>query len=176
MTTLDRPTIRLFVASIFQNCYVSFPRNASHFCPDHPVNPSPHIAFRLTTLFIAVLLLIQCVWLLLAEFSRPGIDRLPTDVSAADVAAQKRDAAIWAASSRRYSRRSVGGQCLHLHEFDIGREARQLDRRHYAGLGTRTCNFGTCCRSCTDPIWRLVTARRAGSSLSIPAGSPPRKL
>ena len=62
------------------------------------MNPSPHIAFRLTTLFIAVLLLIQCVWLLLAEFSRPGIDRLPTDVSAADIAAQKRDAAIWAAS------------------------------------------------------------------------------
>lgn len=62
------------------------------------MNPSPHIAFRLTTLFIAVLLLIQCVWLLLAEFSRPSIDRLPTDVSAADIAAQKRDAAIWAAS------------------------------------------------------------------------------
>ena len=62
------------------------------------MNPSPHIAFRVTTLFIAVLLLIQCVWLLLAEFYRPGIDRLPTDVSAADIAAQKRDAAIWAAS------------------------------------------------------------------------------
>lgn len=98
MTTLDRPTIRLLVASILQNWYVSISRNASHFCPDHPVNPSPHTAFRLTTLLIAVLLLIQCVWLLLAEFSQPGIDRLPTDVSAADVAAQKRDAAIWAAS------------------------------------------------------------------------------
>jgi len=62
------------------------------------VNPSPHIAFRLITLLFAVLLFIQCIWLLLAEFSRPGIDRLPTDVSAADIAAQKRDAAIWAAS------------------------------------------------------------------------------
>lgn len=62
------------------------------------MNPSPHIAFRLITLLFAVLLFIQCIWLLLAEFSRPGIDRLPTDVSAADIAAQKRDAAIWAAS------------------------------------------------------------------------------
>lgn len=62
------------------------------------MNPSPHIAFRLITLLFAVLLLIQCIWLLLAEFSRPSIDRLPTDVSAADIAAQKRDAAIWAAS------------------------------------------------------------------------------
>jgi len=62
------------------------------------VNPSPHIAFRLITLLFAVLLFIQCIWLLLAEFSRPSIDRLPTDVSAADIAAQKRDAAIWAAS------------------------------------------------------------------------------
>ena len=62
------------------------------------MNPSPHIAFRLTTLLFAVLLCIQCVWLLLAEFSRPGIDRLPTDASAAAAAAQQRDAAIWAAS------------------------------------------------------------------------------
>ena len=62
------------------------------------MNPSPHIAFRLITLLFAVLLFIQCIWLLLAEFSRPSIDRLPTDVSAADIAAQKRDAAIWAAS------------------------------------------------------------------------------
>ena len=62
------------------------------------MNPSPHIAFRLTTLLFAVLLCIQCVWLLLAELSRPGIHRLPTDTSAAAAAAHQRDAAIWAAS------------------------------------------------------------------------------
>ena len=62
------------------------------------MNPSSHIAFRLTTLLFAVLLCIQCVWLLLAEFSRPGIARLPTDTSAAAAAAQQRDAAIWTAS------------------------------------------------------------------------------
>lgn len=68
------------------------------FCPYHPVNPPPHIAFRLTSLLFAVLLCIQCVWLLLTELSRPGIDRLPTDASAAAAVAQQRDAAIWAAS------------------------------------------------------------------------------
>jgi hypothetical protein len=36
-------------------------------------NESPHTAFRLTTLLFAILLGAQCVWLLLAEFSRPGI-------------------------------------------------------------------------------------------------------
>jgi hypothetical protein len=77
---------------------VKFPHSKEYFVPVTPVNPSPHIAFRLITLLFAVLLFIQCIWLLLAEFSRPGIDRLPTDVSAADIAAQKRDAAIWAAS------------------------------------------------------------------------------
>ena len=61
--------------------------------------PEPsHVVFRLTTLLFAVLLGAQCVWLLLAEFSRPGIDALPADATTAIAAAKQRDAALWAAS------------------------------------------------------------------------------
>jgi hypothetical protein len=47
-------------------------------------------------LLFATLLGVQCIWLLLAEFSRPGIYRLPTDAAAA-VAEQNKDIdASWA--------------------------------------------------------------------------------
>lgn len=60
----------------------------------------PNIGFRLAALLVAVLLGTQCIWLLLAELSRPGIDQLPIDATtaAAAAAAGRRDAAIWAAS------------------------------------------------------------------------------
>ena len=62
------------------------------------VDEPSHFGFRITTLLFAVLLGAQCVWLLLAELSRPGIDQLPTDPTAAAAAAGQRDAALWAAS------------------------------------------------------------------------------
>jgi hypothetical protein len=46
----------------------------------------------------AVILGIQSVWILLAELSRPGVDQLPIDASAAATAAKQRSAASWAAS------------------------------------------------------------------------------
>jgi len=62
-----------------------------------PTEPT-HPVFRLIILVFAVLLGAQCVWLLLSEFSRPGINLLPTDQPAAITAAKQQDAAFWAAS------------------------------------------------------------------------------
>jgi hypothetical protein len=57
-----------------------------------------HLAFRLATLLFATLLAGYCIWLQLADFSRAGIDTLPTDARAAAAAAEQREAALWAAS------------------------------------------------------------------------------
>lgn len=57
-----------------------------------------HLAFRLATLLFAVLLGAYSIWLQLAEFSRTGIDALPTDAKVAAAASKERDAALWAAS------------------------------------------------------------------------------
>ena len=57
-----------------------------------------NIGSRLTALLFAILLGAQCIWLLLAELSRPGIDQLPIDATSAAAAAGRRDAATWAAA------------------------------------------------------------------------------
>jgi hypothetical protein len=49
-----------------------------------------YFGFRLAILFFAMLLGVHCVWLLLAEFSRPGIYRLPTDAATAAAARSER--------------------------------------------------------------------------------------
>jgi hypothetical protein len=49
-----------------------------------------YFGFRLAISLYAMLLGVQCVWLLLAEFSRPGIYRLPTDAAAAAAARSER--------------------------------------------------------------------------------------
>ena len=61
------------------------------------MNQPSHSAFRLTTSLFALLLGVQCVWLLLAELSRPGISRLPTDAASAAAAPNGRIKASWAA-------------------------------------------------------------------------------
>jgi hypothetical protein len=61
------------------------------------VSEPSYIGFRLAVLLFAGLLGVQCVWLLLGELSRPGIDNLPTNPAAATAAAKQRDAALWAA-------------------------------------------------------------------------------
>ena len=58
----------------------------------------PHKGFRLLMLLFAGLLAAQCVWLLLAELSRPGIGRLPIDAQEAALRATRRNDAAWAAS------------------------------------------------------------------------------
>ena len=56
-----------------------------------------HNAFRLATLVFAAILGVQCLWILLTELSRPGIDRLPINAQAAAVTAGQRNDATWAA-------------------------------------------------------------------------------
>ena len=58
----------------------------------------PHLALRLSALLFAVLLILQCLWLLATELVRPSIDQLPTDIVSAAAAAKQRDAAMLAAS------------------------------------------------------------------------------
>jgi hypothetical protein len=56
-----------------------------------------HLVFRVATSFFALLLGVQCLWLLLAEFYRPSISRLPTDAASAAAARNERSNANWAA-------------------------------------------------------------------------------
>lgn len=57
-----------------------------------------YLWLRIGALLLALLLGIQCVWLLLADLSRSEVTLLPTDANAAAVAAQQRDAAARAAA------------------------------------------------------------------------------
>jgi hypothetical protein len=54
------------------------------------MNEPSHLALRLATSLFAMLLGVQCVWLLLAELSRPVVHRLPTDAASAAAARNKR--------------------------------------------------------------------------------------
>jgi hypothetical protein len=55
------------------------------------------LRFRLATLIFAVLLGLQCIWLLATEFMRSDVRRLPVDAAAAAAARQWRPAATRAA-------------------------------------------------------------------------------
>ena len=61
------------------------------------MNSPSHVGFRLATLAFALLLGLQCIWLLLAEFSRPNLNGLPADAQAAAAAVKQRNDATWAA-------------------------------------------------------------------------------
>src|SRR6516165_7786669 len=61
------------------------------------MNQTSQLAFRVATSLLAMLLGVQCVWLLLAEFSRPGINRLPMDAASAAAAQNERISARRAA-------------------------------------------------------------------------------
>jgi hypothetical protein len=79
------------------------------------------LAFRLATWLFALLLGVQCVWLLVAELSRPGINRLPTDAASAAAAQNERIRArraamigairgdLWAESAFTYADLIFGG-------------------------------------------------------------------
>ena len=54
--------------------------------------------FRIVTLIFAIALGAQCVWLLLAELTRPGVNHLPMNQQSAALAAKRRNDATWAAS------------------------------------------------------------------------------
>ena len=64
-------------------------------------NPRSQWVFRLGAVVCAALIGLQCIWLLLPELVRPKIDQLPTNVTAASVAAKLHDAVLWAASVAR---------------------------------------------------------------------------
>jgi hypothetical protein len=53
--------------------------------------------FRIATLVFAIVLGAQSIWLLLAEFSRPDINSMPTNSQSAALAAKRRNDATWAA-------------------------------------------------------------------------------
>jgi hypothetical protein len=60
----------------------------------------PHTTFRnlrIATLVFSMVLGAQCFWLLLAEFSRPSVNSLPTDSQSAALTAKQRNDATWAA-------------------------------------------------------------------------------
>jgi hypothetical protein len=61
------------------------------------MNALSHMALRLATHLFAVLLGLQCIWLLVTEFARSGIHNLPTDAAAAIAAQNGRRAATRAA-------------------------------------------------------------------------------
>ena len=83
-------------------------------------------------LIFAALLATQCIWLLLAEFSRPKLDGLPLDAPSAAAASKERDLALWAASIA-----AVRGDLWAVSAFT------------YAGLAIDDKGAGT--RSTTDP-------------------------
>lgn len=56
-----------------------------------------HLWLRAAAMLFALVLGVQCVWLLLAELIRPGIKELPADVASAAAAAKQRTPAYWAA-------------------------------------------------------------------------------
>lgn len=62
-----------------------------------PISKPSNAAFRFAVLAFAAILGVQSTWILLAELSRPGIQRLPTEARAADAAAKWRGDAAWAA-------------------------------------------------------------------------------
>jgi hypothetical protein len=62
------------------------------------MNMPSQTTFRLVTLVLAITLGAQCIWLLLAELTRPGVNRLPTDPQSAALVAKLRNDATWAAS------------------------------------------------------------------------------
>jgi hypothetical protein len=56
-----------------------------------------HNVFRIATLVLATVVGLQCIWLLLAELSRPGSHRLATNPAMASNESKGRNDAIWAA-------------------------------------------------------------------------------
>ncbi len=79
------------------------------------MNPPLHSSFRILTLLFAAVLGVYCLWLLLAELYRPGVDHLPTDPQGAAMAAEQRNDAnragwigrirgdLWADSAYTYA-------------------------------------------------------------------------
>ena len=61
------------------------------------MNQQPQLTLRIATSLFATLLGVQCIWLLLAEVSRSGISRLPTETASAAAARNERVNASWAA-------------------------------------------------------------------------------
>jgi hypothetical protein len=61
------------------------------------MNATSHLPLRLLSFLLALALAAQCIWILSAELTRPGIARLPADAPSAETAAKQRNDATWAA-------------------------------------------------------------------------------
>ncbi len=66
--------------------------------PSYPLPPQTGVAFRRVTLSFAALLVVQSLWLLVAEITRPAIFGLPADATSAAVVARERGRAALAAT------------------------------------------------------------------------------
>ena len=62
------------------------------------MNMPSQTSFRIVTLAFAIALSAQCIWLLLSELTRPGVNHLPMNPQNAALAAKQRNDATWAAS------------------------------------------------------------------------------
>ena len=62
------------------------------------MNMPSQTSFRIVTLAFAIALGAQCIWLLLAELTRPSVNHLPMNPQSAALAAKQRNDATWAAS------------------------------------------------------------------------------
>jgi len=61
------------------------------------MDPPSHVTFRGVTVLLAAVLGVYCIWLLVAEPTRSGVNNLPTDRQSATVAAEQRTRANSAA-------------------------------------------------------------------------------
>jgi len=62
------------------------------------MNMPSQTSFRIVTLAFAIALGAQCIWLLLAELTRPSVNHLPMNPQSAALATKQRNDATWAAS------------------------------------------------------------------------------
>jgi len=63
-----------------------------------PMKAVSQLVFRLASLSLALLLAVQCLWLVLPEMLRPAIDWLPTNAVASAARTAARGPAAWAAA------------------------------------------------------------------------------
>jgi hypothetical protein len=63
-----------------------------------PMNTVSQLVFRLASQSLAVLLAVQCLWLVLPEMLRPAVDWLPSNAAASAARTAARTPAAWAAT------------------------------------------------------------------------------
>lgn len=129
---------------------------------------SSHIYFRLTSLVVAVLLAAQCVWLLLAEFSRPRLVGSPLNATLTSVAAKDRDVAFRAASIGAIRGDLWATAALTYAGVAIGDT--RISTRSAADPAVARVRVSIECALATAPTKSVVWLLRTGLALQYPAG------